>query len=138
MFIEKLWEEQPELVIKAVKKIFNVREDRGDSLKFEKFENGVLSFTKYGHDAYSIHLSDFWISSIYAIPYKLDTIYVQQWMRFMYKVFGEEYIDEYITYRNNELDKFMYEYEKNYTNETINVLAKLGIEKYQDMQNQTK
>jgi len=138
MFIEKLWEENPELVIKAIKKIYNVREEKGDSLKFEKFENGILSFIKYGHDCHSIHLSDFGISSIYLIPYKSDTIYAKQWIKFMYKVYGEEYIEEYITYRNNQLDEFMAEYEKNYTNETINVLANLGIKKYQDMQNQTK
>ena len=138
MFIEKLWKENPELVLKAIKNFFNIREERGDSLEFEKFEKGVLSFTKYGHDAHSIYLSDFWISSIYKNPLESTTSYSLQWIKFMHQVCGEEYIDEYITFRNNQLDKFMCEYEKKYTRETINVLAKLGIEKYQDMQNQTK
>ena len=138
MFIEKLWEQNPELVIKGLSYILGF-----DKSRFEtdgKSYNGhmlfhIKSVIGVGYSNI-VNISDFDIFS--AMGPSIPSNKKLQWMKFMHKVVGEEYIEEYITYRNNELDKFMYEYEKNYTNDTINALAELGIKKYQDMQNQTK
>lgn len=133
MFIEKLWNENPELVKKAVIKIFDIKEERGDSLEFVAVNAGSLQFIKYGHNPYSINLGDFEVYTFHN-----NNRHTISWLKFMYKVFGDKYINEYITYRNNCLDQFMRDYETKYTNDTIDALAELGIKKYQDMQNQTK
>ena len=133
MFIEKLWEQNPELVKKAVIRIFDIRQERGDSLEFVEASDGRLRFKKLGHCSFSIDLRDFEIYTFHN-----NSEYTINWLKFMYKVFGDKYIDAYITYRNNQLDRFMHNYEIKYTNDTINALAELGIKKYQDMQSQTK
>ena len=103
MFIEKLWEEKPELVINAVKKVWDIREERGDSLKFVQEGNGALRFEKYGHCSFGIVLTDF---EVYGC--KPNSRYNIEWMKFMHKVFGDKYLYHYIAYRNNKLDKFTY------------------------------
>ena len=133
MFVEKLWEQNPELVKKAVIRIFDIKFERGDSLEFVAADNGSLQFIKYGNNPYSINLEDFEVYTFHN-----NRSHTINWLKFMYKVFGDKYIDAYITYRNNQLDRFMHNYEIKYTNDTINALAELGIKKYQDMQNQTK
>ena len=133
MYIEKLWEQNPELVKKAVIRIFDIKSERGDSLEFVAVGNGSLKFMKYGHDPYRINLGDFEVYTFHN-----NSKYTINWLKFMYKVFGDKYIDEYITYRNNQLDRFMRDYETKYTNDTINALAELGIEKYQKMKEQSK
>lgn len=133
MFVEKLWEQNSELVIKAVTKIFDIRQERGDSLEFVAASDTSLQFVKYGHNPFSIDLRDFEIYTFHN-----NSKYTINWLKFMHKVFGDKYVDAYITYRNNQLDRFMHNYEIKYTNDTINALAELGIKKYQDMQNQTK
>ncbi|MBO5910557.1 MAG: hypothetical protein J6Q15_03515 [Clostridia bacterium] len=133
MFIEKLWEENPELVTKAVKKIYDVREERGDSLKFIQLSNGALRFEKYGHCSFGIVLTDF-----EAYGHTVNSGYNIKWLRFMKSVFGLKYVYQYIAYRNEKLDRFMAEYEDNYNKETKKVLAELGMDKYKDEQNQTK
>lgn len=125
MFIEKLWEENSESIINVVKKIYNIREERGDSLKFEKFEKGVLSFIKYGHDAYRIYLSDFWIGSKHCKPYKPDTLYAQQWLWFMCDAYGKDYIAAYTDFRQNHFKEFIQKYKEEYEDETNKVVAKL-------------
>jgi len=132
MFIEKLWEENPELITKAVKKIFEVREDRGDSLKFVCIGNGALRFEKYGHCSFGIVLTDF---EVYGQD--VNSGRNIKWMKFMKSVLGEKYLYYFIAYRNNKLDKFMAEYEDNYNKETKKVLAELGMN-VEDTQNQTK
>ncbi|MBQ3502314.1 MAG: hypothetical protein IJA72_01450 [Clostridia bacterium] len=127
MFIEKLWEEKPELVVKEVKKIFGVNKEKGDRLKFKKLENGVLTFVKYGHDGFNVYVNDFSVSTINAIPYKLETKQVKDWMSFMFDEFGDEYIYEFLSHRNNQLDKFKAEFESNFNNETMNAINQLGF-----------
>lgn len=122
MFIEKLWEEKPELVIKAVKKIFDVREERGDSLKFIQLSNGALRFEKHGHCSFGIVLTDF---EIYG--QRVNNGYNIKWTQFMYNVYGDKYAMQYISYRNQQLDKFMTEYEDNYNKETRKVLDEMGF-----------
>jgi len=136
MFIEKLWEENPELVIKAVKKIWDVRGNRGDTLEFEKMNKGELVFYKHGRYSYyshSIIIRDF---EVY--DNKINSNVNIDWMKFMKSVFGDKYLYHYIAYRNEKLDRFMAEYEDNYNNETKKVLAEIGMEKYKDELNQTK
>ena len=123
MFIEKLWEEKPELVIKAVKKVWDIREERGDSLKFVQEGNGELRFEKYGHCSFGIVLTDF---EVYGC--KPNSRYNIEWMKFMHKVFGDKYLYHYIAYRNNKLDKYMAEYEEQYNEETRTVLDKIGFQ----------
>ena len=133
MFIEKLWEENPELVIKAVKKIFDIREDRGDSLEFKQAGNGALRFEKYGHCSFGIVLTDF---EVYG--QKVNSGYNIKWMKFMKRELGLKYVYHFIAYRNEKLDKFMAEYEDDYNKETKQVLGELGLTKFTDEHNQTK
>ena len=145
MFVEKLWEEKPELVLKAIKKIASVDEELVKDLSFKGVdEKGALIFgvgNIYGFC--TIYVKDFSFQGNASRDWGglVQTRMIGEnveWMKFMYKVFGEEYIEKYITLRNHELDKEMYQLEKKHTNATINVLAKIGIKKYQDMQNQIK
>lgn len=129
MYIEKLWEQNPKMVERAVKSIFNLREDWGDSLEFKKIEDNVLIFFKDGRSRENIYLSDFWISTVRSIPYKADNELALKWVKFMYNVYGDKYALQYISYRNQELDKFMAEYEENYNNQTRKVLAQIGFGK---------
>ncbi|MFQ6723704.1 MAG: hypothetical protein ACLRFE_00015 [Clostridia bacterium] len=133
MFIEDLWEKFPEQTINAVKKIFDIREERGDSLEFKQANNGALRFEKYGHCSFGIVLTDF---EVYG--QQVNSGYNIKWLKFMKSVFGKKYLYYYIAYRNEKLDKFMAEYEADYNNQTKKVLAELGMKQYQDELNQTK
>lgn len=124
MFIEKLWEEQPELVIKAVKKIFDIRESRGDSLEFIQVGNGALRFEKYGHCSFGIVLTDF---EVYG--QRVNSGYNIEWMKFMKSVFGVKYLHHYRSYRNKKLDDYLIEYESEFNAETNRVLAELSKNK---------
>lgn len=138
MFIEKLWEEKPELLIDGLSYVLGF-----DKSRFEtngKSYDGVMLFhiksTKgYGYSDV-IRITDFDIHA--SMGQSLSHYTKMQWIKFMYKVCGEKYAEEYITYRNDELDKFMHNYEKSYNENTIKVLAEIGVKKYQDMRNQTK
>ena len=145
MFIEKLWKEKPDLVLKAIKKIGDIDEEMAKDLSCQGInEKGYLQFAAGNINGWCIiYINDFYIQGRKSVDWGgvANTRMISNsidWMKFMYKLFGEEYIDKFIDYRNNELDKFMREHEKKHTNATINVLAELGIKKYQDMQNQTK
>ena len=128
MFIEKLWEENPDLVIKAVKNVWGVREDLRDSVEFEKIKDNVLTFIKDGRAREHIHVSDFWISSVSLVPYRASNERALKWVKFMHKVYGNKYALQYISYRNQQLDKYMAEYEENYNKETRTVLNEMGFD----------
>lgn len=123
MFIEDLWKKFPEQTENAIKKIFDIRESRGDTLEFVCISNGALRFEKYGHCSFGIVLTDF---EVYG--HAVNSGYNIKWMKFMKSVFGDKYLYHYIAYRNNKLDKFMAEYEDNYNNETRKVLDEIGFE----------
>lgn len=133
MFIEELWKKYPEQTINAIKKIFDIRESRGDSLKFIQAGNGALRFEKYGHCSFGIVLTDF---EVYG--QKVNSGYNIKWLKFMKSVFGDKYLYHFIAYRNKKLDEFMANYEEDYNKETKEILVKLGMEKYKDELNQTK
>ncbi len=133
MFIEDLWEKYPEQTINAIKKIWDIREYRGDSLKFVGISNGALIFEKYGHHSFSIIISDFQVYDC-----RPNSKYNIEWIKFMKSVFGEKYLYHFIAYRNKKLDKFIEEYKNDYNNDTKEILVGLGLTKYKDEQNQTK
>ena len=133
MFIEELWEKYPEQTINAIKKIWDIKEDRGDSLEFIQLSNGALRFEKYGHCSFGIVLTDF-----EAYGHTVNSGYNIKWLKFMKSVFGDKYLYHYIAYRNAKLDKFMAVYEDNYNKETKEILVKLGMDKYKDEQSKTK
>lgn len=145
MFIEKLWEKNPELVIKAIKKICDIDEDLAKELAFQGVdENGYLKFGVRNVRGYCrIYVNDFCLKgdkyidmggvrSTHMLSNSVD------WMKFMYKIYGDKYVMKYISQRNQQLDEYMAEYEEKYNKQTINMLSELGIKKYQDIQNQTK
>ena len=133
MFIEELWEKFPEQTINAIKKIFDIREERGDTLEFKQASNGALRFEKYGHCSFGIVLTDF---EVYG--HKVNSGYNINWLKFMKSVFGGVYVYRYLEYRNKKLDKFIEEYKNDYDKETKEILVELGKTKYKDEQNQTK
>ena len=133
MYIEELWKEKPDIVIRAIKKIWNIRDERGDSLTFVGIKNGILQFNKYGHHSYSILIKDF---EVYDCTPNSETNI--EWLRFMKKVFGAKYIQDYIKYRNQKLNKFIDEYAADYNNDTAEILAQLGVKNYHDVQGITK
>ena len=91
MFIEKLWEENPELVETAVKDIFSVREDWDDGIEFKKIEDNALVFNRYGHVGGNIYLGDFWVGTVRLMPYKANNECALKWVKFMYNVYGDKY-----------------------------------------------
>lgn len=126
MFVEKLWEEQPDLVVKAIKKVWDIREERGDTLEFIKIREGEIIFQKHARYSYyehSIIIRDF---EVYAN--KVNNSYEPKWVKFMYKVYGDKYAIQYISHRNKQLDKFMAEYEEKYNKETRKVLDDMGFQ----------
>ena len=135
MYIEKLWEEKPELVLKAIKKIANIDEDVAKELSFKGVnEKGNLKFGAGNINGYcTIFVNDFrfegekyvdWggASSTRMISESIE------WMKFMYKVFGDKYAMQYISKRNQQLDKFMADYEEKYNAQTKKVLDGMGFE----------
>ena len=123
MFIEKLWEKNPELVIDEIKNIFNVKEERGDSLHFVGAGNGALRFSKNGHHTFTIFVRDFEVFGC-----KADSKRNIEWIQFMHKVCGDRYVYYYISHRNKELDKLVEEFKNKYNNQTRNVLVEVGFE----------
>lgn len=132
MFIEDLWEKHPEQTINAIKKIFDVREERGDNLKFVCIGNGALRFEKYGHCSFGILLTDF-----QAYGQDVNSRYNIAWLKFMTSVYGKKYVSAFISHRNNVLDRYMAEYEENYNQQTNNILDELGV-RVQDTHNKIK
>ena len=126
MFIEKLWEENPELVIKAVKNVWDIKENRGDTLEFIGINNSELRFQKYSRYSYyshSIIIRDFEVYDD-----KVNSNCNIDWMKFMYNQFGDMYVYQYIGHRNCELDRFMAKYEEEFNDKTMKVIKQLGFE----------
>ena len=129
MFIEDLWEKCPEQTENAIKKICNLNEKWGDRLEFERIKNGALIFKKYGRALDLIVVNDFSIraSSYSSNDYETSTTNTA-WIRFMYSIYGNKYAMQYISHRNQQLDRFMAEYEEKYNKETREMLDKMGFE----------
>lgn len=128
MFIEDLWDKDPELVIKTIKKICNLNEKWGDRLEFERIENATLTFKKYGRALDFIVVKDFSIraSSYSSNDYETSTANTA-WVKFMYEIYGDKYAMRFISQRNQQLDKFMADYEEKYNAQTRNMLDKMDF-----------
>lgn len=134
MFIEKLWEENPKLVSKEIKRIFSIIEETDDNFYFFEFDKGHIVFIKLGEVTTRISVGDFDIRTSYSGDNYAQSSFSIEWMKFMKNMFGDKYLSEFIDYRNRQLDLYMAKYEKQYTNQTKEVLAKLGVEKYKNTQ----
>ena len=135
MFIERLWEENPELLIKAIKKICNIDEDLAKAISFDGVDkNGNLKFSaQYSVDYCKVYLNDFYIQGEEyeerGLTRHTRMIFdSSNWMKFMYNVYGDKYAMQYISKRNQKLDKFMADYEEKYNNETRKMLSEMGFE----------
>lgn len=128
-FVEDLWEKFPEQTENAIKKICNLNEKWGDRLEFERIKNGALTFKKYGRALDFIVVKDFSIrtSSYSSNDYETSTTNTA-WIKFMYSIYGNKYALQYIDRRNQQLDKFMAEYEEQYNEETRTVLDDIGFQ----------
>ena len=128
MFVEDLWEQNPELVIKAIKKICRVEEEKfGDRLEFVEQANGVLKFKVYGRCQRFIEVNNFSIRTSYSDDNYENSLISSKWRRFMYACYGEAYAMQYISKRNLQLDKFMAEYEQKYNKQTQTSLDEMGF-----------
>ena len=112
MYIEKLWEEQPELVTKALKLILNVNEKAGDRITFSGMKNGVLTCAKYGEQFCEIVVSDYGIEVEFMNRYLKSEKLSKKWFKFMHSVFGDGYVYNYIERRNEGLDKIVNQHQK--------------------------
>jgi hypothetical protein len=132
MFVEKLWKENPKLTKEVIENIFNIDTVTGDGIKVYGIKEGAITVGMY-KSLYSIisdegvigRLNDFEVlDNCFGISKK---IYTERWMRFMYKVFGDEYAMQYISQRNQQLDKFMAEYEEKFNAETRKTLKEMNF-----------
>ncbi|MBQ7798531.1 MAG: hypothetical protein IJ371_05350 [Clostridia bacterium] len=135
MFIEDLWEKNPELFKSGLAKCVGVDASRlictGSREGWLRF--GIKSLYSNGYED-TIIVNDFKIRFFdKSRPEK-----TLEWMKFMKCVCGDKYLYHYIAHRNEELDRYMANYEEKYNNQTRKVLAELGMDKYKDELNQTK
>ena len=141
MFIEKLWQQNPKTVEDMLKRICELRDEKGDKIEHKGLKNGYMHFDVSNEDddyQFDLYVNDFKISVSTICEEHKATKYDVRWMKFMYKIYGDEYAMQYISHRNKQLDKFMHDYEQKYNKQTVSILAEMGDKKYQDMQNQTK
>lgn len=111
MFIERLWKENPKLTKEAIKKIFKIDTVTGDGIEFYGIKDDAIVIGMY-KSLYSIVSDEDVVARINDFEV-LDNcfgmsreIYTEQWMKFMYKVFGDEYARQYISYtESNNLAK---------------------------------
>ena len=137
MLIQKLWEENPKLVEDEIRRLFGINEF--EDFHFVKIDKDRLLFVRRGVVTTRISVGDFDIRTSYSADNYAESSLSEDWRTFMGDSFGlERYAQNLITYRNNDLDRRLAELEDRYNKCTINMLAKLGIKKYQDMQSITK
>lgn len=99
----------------------------GDELYFDELVNSTLKFTKYGRVKNFIFVGDFYIRTTYSGKDYEDSIISEKWRTFMYDQFGSAYAVQFISQRNQQLDKFMADYEEKYNAQTRNMLDKMGF-----------
>lgn len=127
-FVEQLWEKNPELVEKQVKNICRVNEMYGDEFYFNKASNGVLKFEVRGRAVRNIYVGDFAIRTTYSDADYENSPLSSQWRSFMYGIYDKPYAMQYISKRNQQLDKFMADYEEKYNAQTRKTLDQMGFE----------
>jgi len=165
MFVEKLIKENPELVKRAVRKICKIDEKIAEEYRDSKYACEVRIYST-GSGTFFIdryYSSDDWTHRIkvrledFCISYTDDTekgkiefvecgfnVVKTEWMKFMYKLYGDKYIQAFIEFRNRGLKNCESRYKsagkaiEKYKDETQNILAELGIELCKDEQTQNK
>ena len=137
MLIQKLWEENPKLVEDEIRSLFGINEC--ENFGFVKIDKERLLFVRRGVVTTRISVGDFDIRTSYSADNYAESSLSEDWRIFMRDLFGlEYYAQNLITYRNNDRDRRLAELKGRHNKDTINMLAKLGIKKYQDMQSLTK
>jgi len=132
-FVKDLWEKNPELVIKAIIKVGKIDEELAKRLSFKGIdEKGSLEFGAHrSFDYCNVCVGDFNISGTEYIDRGgvRNTRFISNsvgWMKFLYSVYDDKFALQFISQRNQQLDKFMAEYEEKYNEETRHVLDKMG------------
>ena len=126
-FVEQLWEKNPELVEKQVINICRIEEKYGDELHFVVMSNGVLKFEVRGRALRNIQVGDFSIRVTGDADYE-NSPRSSKWRSFMYGIYDKPYAMQYISKRNQQLDKFMADYEEKYNAQTRKILVQMGFE----------
>ena len=129
MFIEELWEKYPEQTINVIKKITKLKDY---SFEYVEFENNCLKFDVYDDEdaeyKFTIYVSDFYMNVCTSVEdYEISKQTIQ-WIKFMYSIYGNKYALQYISKRNQQLDKFMAEYDEKHNNQTRKVLEEIGFQ----------
>ena len=132
MLVEELWEKSPKLVEDEIRRLFGI--DECEDFGFFKVDNDRLVFVRRGDITTRISVGDFDIRTSYSGDNYAQSPFSIEWMKFMSDIFGDEYLSEFIDYRNRQLDLYMAKYEKQYTDQTKKILADLGVDKYQNTQ----
>ena len=128
MFIEKLWNTNPELVENEIKKLFGVKEDRGERFYFVDCVKGRLFFVKKSDFVTRIGVNDFDVCTSYSGDnYGYSLASSVEWMKFMKNIFGEKYLEEFMLYRDNQFIEYIEKYKQYHGMQTNKVLAELGI-----------
>ena len=127
-FVEDLWGKNPKLIENQIKNICAIKEMYGDELCFDNMTNGVLKFEVHGRVLRNIQVGDFAIRTTFTDEDYENSQLSKQWRSFMFSQFGNPYAMQYISKRNQKLDRFMAEYEEKYNNQTRNVLKEMGFE----------
>ena len=127
MFIEKLWNTNPELVENEIKKLFGVKEDRGERFYFVDCVKGRLIFVKKSDFVTRIGVNDFDVYTSYSGEnYGYSSLSID-WMKFMKNIFGEKYLEEFMIYRDNQVVEYIEKYKQYHSMQTNKVLAELGM-----------
>ena len=132
MLVEELWGKSPKLVEDEIRRLFGI--DECEDFYFVKIDKDGLLFVRRGDITTRISVGDFDIRTSYSGDNYAQSSFSIKWMKFMSDIFGDEYLSEFIDYRNRQLDLYMAKYEKQYTDQTKKILADLGVDKYQNTQ----
>ena len=127
-FIEDLWEKNPELVRSKVASICSYRDDATQYYRLLKHtKEGLVFRASFMHNCHDILVSDFGIKYITStdLDSKDKTI---NWIKFMYSVYDKKYAYQFISHRNQQLDRFMEQYEEKYNNQTLKMLDEMGFD----------
>jgi len=124
MFIEKLWEQYPEVMEKQIKKICGINESKGDTFGFIGADKGVLKFAKYGTSSFEVFVEDFDIKLSFFGSKPVCIPNSEEWRVFMTKVYGNNYVHKYISARKTELKNYVNKFEEE-TNRNIEDLSEV-------------
>ena len=124
-FVEDLWEQNPELIKDKLSEILDVEKNRLVYSNKTK-DSGYLGFGI--KEVSGKNYEDSIIVKDYKIKFIQDKSrpeIVDGWMSFMFGNCGKPYALKFISKRNQQIDKFMAEYEEKYNAETRNILDKM-------------